>query len=156
MKKTLLILAGLALLGGPVLAATPTPAPTVTPTPTPVPVIPLWQDEAEVNAWAIFTSGHAATVQFTNHRTGSVLSVPGTRTLYITGIRWTCQSEADVDIKWNTAGTYIDSVRFPLSGQGKVVSNLDPPLYSPNPGDIPKLYFNNSSSGVVYLDGYIR
>lgn len=156
MKQLALILAGLVLAGSAMAATTPTPVPTATPTPTPVPIIPWWQDQAEVNAYLVFSGSTAATDLFVNHRTGQDLTVPTGYTLYITDINWTCASEANIDIKWNTASTtYIDSVRFGSTSQGKVISYTTP-LYSPNPGDYPKLHFNASSAGVVFLQGYIR
>ena len=154
MKKILLTFAGLALLVSPLLAATtPTPAPSPTPFPD---IIPPQMREVPVNAYLEFDGSTADGATFTSHRTLQALTIPTDYTLYITDINWTCLSEADLDIRWNTASTVpIDSVRFLNTSQGKSTS-LVTPKYSVKPGDYPVLGINTSSAGVVYIDGYIK
>ena len=152
MKRAILIIAGLAVLASPVLAATPTPAPS----PTPVPLIPEFQDSVDVNAFCEFTNGSGLTLTFTDHRTKAALNIPPKMTMYITDILWNCQSACEADIRWTAESVvYVDSVRFLNESQGKVVS-FDIPAYSPALSDEPRLHLNASSAGVVYIHGVIR
>lgn len=158
MKRAILIILGLAVLAGPVLAVpTATPVPTASPTPSPSPValIPNFQSEVDVNAFCVFTDGTSPRT-FICHRTKANLAVPTGYKLYITDLLWNCQSECNADVKWTTESVvFIDSVRFGNESQGKVVQ-FKTPAWSPYPADVPRLHLNASSAGVVYLHGVIR
>jgi len=151
---------------------TPTPAPTVqptltpatyvSPTPTPVPspspvpgVMPDWQSRVWVNASLIMTNSTTSPARPIDNRTGVALAVPRNHTLYITGVQWSMQSEANIDVRWSTSSDLIDGIRFPFTGQGKSVS-YDTPMYSIQPGEHPVLTINASTAGVFTLDGYIE
>jgi len=155
MRKVFLICLAMGLLTGQVwAAATPTPSPTPSPTPFPD-ILPPQMRPVPVNAYLEFDWSTQSVATLTNHRTLQPLTIPTDYTLYIDAINWSCNSASDVDLKWSTAGTLIDSVRFLNEGQGKCAVFLTP-KYSVRPGDHPVLYFNSSSAGVVFIDGYIK